>query len=146
MDFSKIRETNTNDIQSLSFEDYTTLAKVISVYDGDTVTLGFCIPNTDLIFKWKCRLLGIDTPELRTKNEIEKKCATEARDALKLKIPIGSIVKIRCGDFDKYGRILVRIFTINSDNIEIECINDFLVNNKYAKEYDGGKKQEFAQN
>lgn len=136
----QINKLSSNDIHELSFNNYITFAKVISVYDGDTATLGFPIPNTDIIFKWKCRLQGIDTPELRTKDMIEKKLAIEAKNALEEMMKINSIVKIHCGKFDKYGRILVNIYTLNEDYSEKECVNDFLLKNNYAVKYYGGKK------
>lgn len=123
--------------EKFSFEDYKTVAKVLEVYDGDTVTLGFTIPNTNLAYRWKCRLNGIDTPELRSKNTLEKERATLARNALIEKIPIGCKVNILCGKFDKYGRILVTIF------VDEENINDYMIKTHYAIAYDGGKKQEF---
>ena len=45
-------------------------AKVISVYDGDTIKALF--PLNGVMYKWNCRLVGIDTPEIRTRNLKEK--------------------------------------------------------------------------
>lgn len=122
------------DAPMLSFEGQTIKAKVVSVYDGDTIKVIF--PLKDTFYKWNCRLTGIDTPELRTKNTNEKKFGYEVRDILKEKI-LNKIVNIRCGDFDKYGRLLTEVFFLDSNN----SVNDWLIENKYAFSYDGGTKQ-----
>lgn len=108
-------------------------ATVFSVYDGDTITAVFPFPGTDKLYKWKCRLEGIDTPELRTKNMKEKMNAVEVRDILRKKIDKQE-VKLKCGKMDKYGRTLV---TVVHDNINI---NEWLIEEGCAVKYDGGTK------
>lgn len=107
-------------------------AKVMSVYDGDTVILAFSIHH--VMYRWKCRISGIDTPEVRTKNHDEKAMGYRARDALRDKI-LGRVVRVTCGKFDKYGRILVDI------HVDGVSIGDWLVSNGYAQPYDGGTKR-----
>lgn len=107
-------------------------AKVVSVYDGDTITLVFKF--SDKYYKWNCRLDGIDTPEIKSKNNEEKALAVKARDFLREMI-LGKIVNIDCGDFDKYGRLLVTV------TYEKECINDLMIVKGYAKTYFGGTKE-----
>ena len=64
---------------------YFYIAEVVKVYDGDTCT---CV--VDLGFKLsariKVRLVGIDTPEIRTKDLEEKKKGKETRDWLRERI------------------------------------------------------------
>ena len=48
------------------------------------------------------------------------------------------IVKIEAGAFDKYGRILARIYTF-SEGKELS-LNDFLLENEMAKSYAGKAK------
>ena len=48
------------------------------------------------------------------------------------------MVIIECGDFDKYGRLLVDIRDTESG----ELISEWLIKNKYAFKYDGGTKQD----
>ena len=106
--------------------------KVTSVYDGDTVHIVFPVFND--LYRWNCRISGVDTPEIRTKNQNEKVKALEARDALRTLI-LGKIVKVKCGKFDKYGRLLVFIEYNDID------ISTWLINCGYARAYDGGKKE-----
>lgn len=117
-----------------TLNNYKTKAYVFHIYDGDTIHIIFKFKDT--YYKWKCRLDGIDTPELKTKNEDEKKLGYEVKDILVEKIK-DKIIDVECGEFDKYGRLLIKVFYEN------ECINDWLIDNGYAKKYDGGHKDEW---
>lgn len=133
-------EINWDDVndsfKELSLENEEKLGKVVSVYDGDTIKIVF--PLHDRLYKWNCRLGRVDTPELRTRNELEKKFGYEVRDKLREKI-LNKLVNVKCGDFDKYGRLLTEIF------IEDECVNQWLIDNEYAFEYDGGTKKDWEE-
>ena len=58
----------------------------------------------------------------------------------------GRMVRIEAGDFDKYGRILARIYAYEEKGKERKefCINDFLIENDLAKSYHGKTKVEFS--
>lgn len=116
----------------------TVTAKVVSVYDGDTIKVIF--PLNGVFYKWNCRLLGVDTPELRTKNKLEKAFGYVVRDKLREKI-MSSIVSLKCEDLDKYGRLLV---TILCDDDKCN-VNEWLINNDYAFSYDGGTKKSWEE-
>ena len=101
-------------------------AKIISVYDGDTVTamvdLGF------LHFQeMKLRLFGIDTPELRGE---EREEGIVVRDILRDMI-LDKEVEIRSykDKQGKYGRYLA---TIIIDELDV---NKWLLDNGHAKPY-----------
>ena len=98
---------NWDDAVEFSFEGECKEAKVMSVYDGDTIKVAF--PLGGKMYIWNCRLNGIDTPELRTRNKKEKEFGYEVRNKLREKI-LGKIVKISCDEFDKYGRLLVEVY------------------------------------
>jgi micrococcal nuclease len=121
------------------------LGKCISVYDGDTVTVAFKPFHKDGnidpggIYKYSIRLTGIDTPEIRTKNENEKKEAIAIRDILRGKI-LNKFVIIKCGGFDKYGRLLGDIY--NED--QSIHYNSWLIEQGYAYKYDGGTKRTYS--
>jgi len=112
---------------------YNYKAKVIDIYDADTMTveidLGFYINYTQ-----KIRLLGIDTPELRTKNVKEKHLAYEARDYIR-DLLLDKYVTITTEKQGKYGRYLANVFY---DDINI---NNELICKGYAKPYYGGKRE-----
>jgi endonuclease YncB( thermonuclease family) len=128
-------QTITDDTKLFSFENEQIQAKVVSVYDGDTVKCVF--PSNGKMYKWNCRLTGVDTPELRTLCKVEKKYGYEVRDYLREKI-LNKVVTLHCGDFDKYGRLLV---TIQYDDC---MVNQWLIDNNYAFSYDGGTKKKWS--
>ena len=95
-----------NKIGLFSLEGHEYRAKVVDVYDGDTIKCVF--PIHDTLYRWNCRLTGVDTPEVRTRCKAEKVYGYKVRDYLREKI-LNKMVYVRCGDFDKYGRLLVEI-------------------------------------
>ena len=128
------------------FEKYMVSRKepciIISVYDGDTMRIKFFQEqlSQDFVFEESVRLMGIDTPELRSKNKnyyyLEKIAAKHVRDYIREQVIQNdweASVEF-CEDRDKYGRLLCRIF-INNVNL-----NNVLVAKDYAKPYLGKKK------
>ena len=108
--------------------------KVVKVYDGDTITVAAPLQFADSpIYRFSVRLSGIDTPELRTSSENEKKHAIIARDALHDLI-YGKMILLENVSTEKYGRLLADIYI---DGIHV---NKWLIDNKYAVAYDGGTK------
>ena len=127
-----------NKTKMFSFEDRVCQGKVVDVYDGDTVKIVFPLTDSEpeRLYRWNCRLINVDTPELRTKNLKEKEFGKKVRDELRGKI-LNNLVEVHCKDFDKYGRLLVEILY---DNVNI---NNWLIENNYAKVYAGGKKSKW---
>jgi len=109
--------------------------RVIKVYDGDTITIAAKLPTTieSPLYRFSVRLNGIDTPELKTKNEVEKRVALQARDALSSKI-LYRDVELRNVQTEKYGRLLAGIW------LENECLNEWMIKQRFAVKYDGGTK------
>ena len=119
---------------------YYYIAEVVSVYDGDTCT---CV--VDLGFKTqvriKVRLIGIDTPEVRTKDKEEKKKGLKTRDWLRERI-LNKKVLLHTKERGKFGRWLGMIWSLEEDKPEFESsYNKQLINEGFAKEYWGGKRK-----
>ena len=136
---------NNDNVENFSFEGQTIECKVVNVYDGDTIKVVFPlkvkvknISFTGKMYKWNCRLIGIDTPELRTRCSVEKEYGKLVRDKLREKI-LNKVVTIKCADFDKYGRLLVDV------NIGDLNIKDWLIKSNYAFAYDGGTKKSWSE-
>jgi len=109
-------------------------AKVISVYDGDTLTAELDL-GMSIFRKCSCRLFGIDTPEVNSKIAEEKVSAQKARDRVR-ELVLGKSVTLQSVEKpDKYGRLLVKIWTQ-----EGVCVNDLLLSESLALPYDGGAK------
>ena len=108
--------------------------KVIKVYDGDTITVAAKLHESFPVNRFSVRLSGIDTPELRAKNENEKKRAVLAKNFLQEKL-LNQSVHLENITTEKYGRLLATII-YNGENI-----NQLMIDNKYAISYGGGKKE-----
>ena len=108
--------------------------KVISVYDGDTITVAAYLKKDPQCYKFKVRLNGIDSPEMRGSSDTEKKHAIQSRDALKERI-LDKIVELNIIGFEKYGRVLADVI------YKGENMNDWMVKKGYAITYDGGTKK-----
>ena len=129
-------------------------AELIKVLDGDTIDcwidLGF-----NLKIKKRIRYMGIDTWESRTRDLDEKKkgLAAKARNKELLEAGVFKIISYGTG---KFGRVLGEIFVSPdavgheiSENVDktsdgLVSINDILINEGHAYEYDGGKKKKFV--
>ena len=122
-------------VKEFGFEGETKIAKVVSVYDGDTIKVVF--PILRKLYKFNCRIMGVDTPEIRTRDKKEKEYGIKVRDELRKKI-LNKVVKLKCGEFDKYGRLLGEIYVNQNDQ---ESVNQLMIKDGYAYEYHGGTKK-----
>ena len=116
-------------------------AKVVYIYDGDTIHVVFKVFGE--YHRWNCRISGVDTPELRTKNEAEKQMGYKVRDIIRERL-MDKLVRVKCGEFDKYGRLLLDVYMPDehrTEGKEVETLSEWLIENKYAYSYDGGTKQ-----
>ena len=114
--------------------------RVIKVYDGDTITVAAQLPYPDSdLYRFAVRLNGIDTPEMKGPgvSEDEKTAAKRAQQVLSEKI-LNRYVQLRNVDTEKYGRLLADVF------LGDECVNAFLIRERYALPYSGGTKQKPA--
>ena len=99
-----LRLLDSNECPEFSLKGRKLPAKIVSVYDGDTCKLNLFLEDGKL-YKFNIRIDGYDSPEMKSKNILEKKFAQRSKEYLGNMI-LGKIVNIECGDFDKYGRIL----------------------------------------
>jgi micrococcal nuclease len=115
--------------------------KVTKVVDGDTIDviidLGF-----DIMYKSRVRLFGIDTPESRTRDLVEKKYGLMSKDFLKDKLKNAEkiVIKTHKGEeTGKFGRILGEIFC---DNVNI---NQQMCDVGHAVAYYGQSKDDIQE-
>jgi micrococcal nuclease len=118
------------------FEYY--VKKVTKVVDGDTIDveidLGF-----DISFSSRVRLAGIDTPESRTTDKMEKALGLEAKAYLKHEIESAKTVVIKTEKMDsseKYGRILGWVFLDGAS----ASLNEKMITDGHAWGYLGDTK------
>ena len=119
------------------------VTEINRVVDGDTIDvtidLGF-----DLYKKERVRVAGVDTPEKRTRNLEEKALGVDATVWLKSKleetIKGDEELTVRTelkGGVGKYGRLLGWLY-VGESTISL---NEQMIEEGYAWEYDGGTKQ-----
>jgi endonuclease YncB( thermonuclease family) len=156
----KLEDINNDDIELFSLNGQTLLGKVVEIYDGDTCKI--VLNNNNNLQKFNCRLLGLDTPEMKPPinkphRDIEILNAHKCRnkliqlttlnnlniDSILKKNDVNALLKlnkniliIKCHEFDKYGRLLVELLP----NETSKSINQILIDEGYAKSYDGGTK------
>lgn len=124
-------------------------AVVNEVVDGDTlvidIDLGFDIKLTNQ----KVRLLGVDTPESRTSDKIEKIFGNVSKDFVKgfvKECENTVIIKTHISDDtdgsgrEKFGRLLGEIINPKTRKV----LNEELVNKNYAVKYLGENKLNVA--
>ena len=119
------------------------VTKINRVIDGDTIDvtleLGFSLTK-----KERVRIAGVDTPEKRTRDLEEKELGIDATNWLKDKIKDtltgDDELTIRTelvGGVGKYGRLLGWLYVGDDDY----SLNEQMITEGYAWEYDGGTKQ-----
>lgn len=113
--------------------------QVIKVYDGDTITIAAKLPyNDSLLYRFSIRLNGIDSPEIKGHSEDEKAAAQVSKRALENLI-LHKYVVLKNKSTEKYGRILADVYIVYDKNDKLH-LNKWMLDNRYAVEYDGGTK------
>lgn len=144
-----------------SLDGLFTKYRVVDIYDGDTCTC--VITFKDSMYKFNVRLADIDTCEMKSNDTKNKELAKKAklilyqlitndmsdqninisRKALRDKFNTNlCLINIKCGKFEKYGRLLGWLYNTNNVNKSIVelSINHQLVREHLAYFYDGSTK------
>ena len=139
-----------NELPLFSFEGYVCKAKIVSVYDGDTFKCA--IYHKKEIIKINCRTLGYDSHEMKPRLNIPNreehiKKAKEARAKfIELTTTVDGLIYIDCKKYDKYGRVLVEVYTdkhlyIHSRGKTIKnTVNNAMIKEGCGVPYQGGTK------
>ena len=113
------------------------------VVDGATIDVSIDL-GFDLIKKERVRIAGVDTPEKRTRDLEEKALGIDATNWMKknLEDTIDGddelIIRTELqGGVGKYGRLLGWLY-VGDDEV---ALNEKMIEEGYAWEYDGGTKQ-----
>lgn len=99
--------------------------KILRVVDGDTVDIDIDLGFGMWMHKERVRMMGIDTPESRTRDEVEKLFGLASKNRLKELLPIGS-TQILKTEIDKSGEDAKGKFG--------RILGDFLIEGKKASE------------
>lgn len=142
----KLSNIDATDFKDYNYENHICYARVVSIYDGDTCRIIFYHPlskskNKKNIIMKSVRLLGINTPEIKTKYLEEKRKGLLAKEALINLIDKASykgLIKVKFFKDCKYGRPLVYLFDYNTKykNTTFEnSINYILLKQGHARKY-----------
>lgn len=131
-----ILSVDQNELPYFSFKNNNVLAKIVSVYDGDSFTAIFKYKG-DLI-KYRFRCYGYTSPNLKPSLSIENRedIIKSANDAKQKFIELtnkskNALVTLECFDFDNYGRILANVY----NNVDTESVNSLMIKGGYGIEF-----------
>ena len=121
-------------------------SKILRIVDGDTVDVDIDLGFGVWLHKERVRIMGIDTPESRTRDKVEKKFGLASKARLKELMPIGSIQVLKTqidksgeDKKGKFGRILGDFM------IDTKLVTDIMISEGYAVAYHGQNKDEVEQ-
>jgi len=118
---------------------------LVNVYDGDTFKA--VVYHNRRFKKLTFRPIGYDTPEMKPLKSMENREAhiEKAKEARQKFIDLcggmHSYIFLRCGKYDKYGRVLVHV---TNRRYSRKTINDLMLESGLANPYNGGTKLEFT--
>ena len=121
--------------------EYKYNVKIKKVIDGDTVDVDIDLGFGVWLHKERVRIMGIDTPESRTRDKVEKLFGLASKQKLKDLLPLSSMQILVVEEYDakgKFGRIL------GDFEIEDKRVTDILIEEGHAVAYFGGSKDEIA--
>jgi endonuclease YncB( thermonuclease family) len=148
-----LKNASINSFPVFNLKGYTTFAKVLENYDGDTADI--LINYNGTFMRLKARFYGYDSPEMKpplntpNRDEIKKKAIEAKRRLWELCSGLSKIddkihtnlIKIICDDFDKYGRVLITAFQKKDDEGFDLSINKKMINEGHGYSYYGGHKE-----
>ena len=124
-----------NHPQKIAHPYNTYRAKCTEVYDGDTFTM-----LVDLGFHTyaniRVRLQSVDTPEIRTKDLVEKKAGFEARDRVKELILEQYCVIVTDKDTTSFNRWIAEVYYFDDEGSMIQ-LGQQLMDEGHADPYEG---------
>jgi micrococcal nuclease len=120
--------------------------KVIKVVDGDTVDVDINLGFGVWLHDERVRIMGIDTPESRTRDKVEDLFGEAAKARLKELMEDGGkliTTEDRKGEDmkGKFGRILGDFYVERYEG-EKEKVTDIMIEEGHAVAYFGGSKEE----
>ena len=115
-------------------------AKVRRVVDGDTVDVDIDLGFGIIYANQRIRLYGIDTPESRTRDLVEKKFGYAAKEFLTAMLGKDCVLRTHKDGVGKYGRILGEFIVWDSETDSYRSVNKIMVDKHLAVEYYGQSK------
>ena len=108
---------------------------IVEVVDGDTIDIDIDLGFGVWMRGERIRLDGVDTPESRTSDAVEKKFGLLAKHFVEEKLPVGKEAVLLSKQFrGKFGRILGDI------RVDGKILTEELISNHLAVPYHGENK------
>lgn len=111
---------------------------VVKVVDGDTLDVDIDLGFGMSYKKQRVRMMGIDTPESRTRDKVEKLFGKASKKHLKKLLESAESISLISHDKGKFGRILGEIY-IHNDDAEVN-VNQKMIDDCHAVPYTGENK------
>ena len=119
--------------------------KIVKVVDGDTVDVDIDLGFGMTYKKQRVRMLGIDTPESRTRDLVEKQFGKASKKHLKKLLEMSERISLISHDKGKFGRILGELYGHYNEGHPVYGesfnINQQMIDDHHAVEYDGSSKE-----
>ena len=123
--------------------------KIVKIIDGDTVDVDIDLGFGVWMHKERVRMMGIDTPESRTRDKVEKKFGLASKEYVKAYLPIGSMQVLKT-EIDKsgedkkgkFGRILGDFLVYDSSEDATKRLTEVMISQGYGVAYHGQNKDE----
>jgi micrococcal nuclease len=109
--------------------------KIVRVVDGDTVDVDIDLGFGVVFANQRVRLYGIDAPESRTRDLVEKKFGLYAKEFLKKRLGKSCTLRTRLDGKGKFGRILGE-FIVDGVNVNEEMVDKNMVVRYYGQSKD----------
>ena len=116
---------------------------ILRVVDGDTVDVDIDLGFGIWMRKERIRILGIDTPESRTRDKVEKVYGNLAKEFVKSFLNVGSTQTLQTekDKSGKFGRILGKFIVYDSKTDSSMPLGDIMVREHLAVAYHGQSKK-----
>lgn len=134
-----------------TFADVKQMVKLKEVYDGDTIKIITRLDAKETFRVYSLRIHGIDTPEIRTRNVLEKKAGQAAKQVAMHILGSKSLLWVEFTKEDKYGRLMGKLYLTESFTncchnklIKGDLFADQMLHLKQAKPYFGKTKPKWT--
>ena len=120
---------------------------ILRVVDGDTVDVDIDLGFGVWMRKERIRVLGIDTPESRTRDKVEKTYGIMAKEFVKSYLPVGSVQTLQTekDGTGKFGRILGKFLVHDIKEDRQMHLGDIMIREHLAVKYEGQSKEDIAE-
>jgi len=123
---------------------------VVKIVDGDTVDVDIDLGFGIWMRNERVRIMGIDTPESRTRDLVEKKFGLAAKERLKSLLGEKTVLRTqiaRNGEDmkGKFGRILGDFDVYDAKTDAVRPVTKILIDEGHAVLYFGGSKEEIQE-